>query len=291
MLKWIRGKQMGAAYEGQNTQYPNYKMTPQVVIDMARKFLRDTPKLNELRGIEETDESVFKLAINMAISDWNSTPPLLAPVGLEDFPSFDWLIISTAMFVLMSAGVLQYRNELQYTDQGITVNPWSKGPAYISLAGMWANMCDVKKREYKYALNISRTFGIARTSEYLMWDYSGLYTGVPGDNVRGTGPSSVAAGILGTNQPSVGPYAEPHKRIYINFTIDQWVGDGSSATWTMVLYHNFGSDVDLRLTDPLTGEDLRSKANIFFGTTNAITLVVPMTPDGRFAAKAIVFKV
>ncbi len=281
---------MVTVYEGQNTQYPNYRMTPQVVIDMARKFLRDTPKLNELRGIEETDESVFKLAINMSISDWNSTPPLLAPVGLEDFPSFDWLIISTGLFVLMSAGVLQYRNELQYSDQGITVNPWSKGPAYIHIAGMWAGMCDTKKREYKYALNLSRTFGIARTSEYLMWDYSGLYTGVPGDNVRGTGPSSVAGGILGTNEP-IGPSNEPHKRLYINFTIEQWVGNGSGAVWEMVLYHNFGSDVDVRLTDPATGQDLRNQASIFFGTKNAITLRVPMAPDGRFAGQAIVFQV
>ena len=267
----------------------NYEFTPQVIIDMARKFLRDTPKLNELRGIKETDDDVFKLAINMAISDWNSTPPLIGPVGLQNFPSFDWLVICTAMFVLQSAGVLQYRNELAYNDAGTSLNPWSKCPAYFTVAGMWSQMCEQKKRDYKTALNYAKTFGIARTSEYMMWDYSGLYTGVPGDNVRGSGPLAVAGGVLGESNP-VKP-TNTHQRLPINFTIAQWESDGPSMTYFINLNHNFMAEVDLRITDPTTGGDLRNKAQIFFGSSNTIKLVVPMQPDGRFDGNAIVFKI
>jgi len=275
----------------QNPQYQNYKFTPETIIFCARKFMRDTAKQNELRGIDESDDSIFKLAINMAISDWNTTPPLLAAVGLEDFPAFDWLIISTAMFVLQSAGVLQYRNELQYSDAGTSVNPWSKGPVYFQTAGFWANLCEQKKRDYKYALNVSKTFGIARTSEYMMWDYSGLFTGVPGDNVRGSGPSSVAGGALGVQQNIQELKNKPRKRTQINFKIDSWVNDGVDMLYTYVFYHNFMSEVDARITDPVTGADLRSQVSIFFDSKNSIKLTVPMQPDGRFEASMIVFEI
>jgi len=273
----------------QNPQYRNYKFTPESIIFCARKFLRDTAKQNELRGVDESDDTIFKLAINMSISDWNTTPPLLAAVGLEDFPAFDWLIISTAMFVLQSAGVLQYRNELQYSDAGVSVNPWSKGPVYFQTAGFWANLCDQKKRDYKYALNVSKTFGIARTSEYMMWDYSGLFTGVPGDNVRGSGPSSVAGGALGV-PGIIDERNSPRKRQQIDFKIASWEADGVDLQYVYIFYHNFQSEVDVRITDPLTGADLRSKASIFF-TKTFVKLTVPMQPDSRFEGSMLVFQI
>lgn len=276
--------------ENNNPQYSKYKFTPEMLIYCVRTFLRDTAKQNELRGIDETDDKIIKLCINMAISDWNTTPPLLSPVGLEDFPKFDWLIVCTAMFVLQSAGVLQYRNELPFTDAGTTVNVWSKGPAYFNTAGFWAQQCEKQKVAYKVALNYSRTFGIARTSEYMMWDYSGIYTGVPGDNVRGVGPTSEAGGILGTTDPVRDHDHTPRSRNF-NFNIDTWVLDGVSSQYQLVFYHDLHSNVDVRITDPTTGNDVKNLAQGINYQRESIKLTVSSSPDGRFSGEMIVFKI
>lgn len=264
-------------------------LSPKTVIDATRKFLRDTPKLNELKGIEETDDDVYKLAINMAISDWNSTPPLLTHVGLVDFPSFDWLIIATAMFVLQSAGVLQYRNELPFNDAGTTVSPWSKGPQYFNVAGMWANMVETKKRDFKYALNVGKTWGMARSSEFLMWDYSGLYTGVPGDNVRGGAgvPFPIIGGQLGQAGMVLPP--TPSKSNPFEFGINTWLPDNDNMQWYITYFHNLQEDVDVRIVDP-NKVDIKNQMQIRFGQNN-IKIAVPMAPDGRLVGTMIVYKI
>lgn len=263
-------------------------LTPEIAIELIRRFLRDQPKLNALIKKQETDDDEIKLAINMAISDWNSTPPILSPVGLADFPVFDWLIVASSMFILQSAGVLQYRNELPFNDSGITVNPWSKGPAYTSLAGMWANMVENKKREFKIAINYARTFGIVRSPEYMLWDYSGLYTGP--SYLTMTGGSNLSAlpgGIVGGTPTAITTPSKSEPFLFFNTT---WTVNPVNNRYEINFYHNLNSDVDVRITDPDTGQDLRNRAGIIFPTKNLIILHVPLAPDGRFSGQAIAFK-
>ena len=262
--------------------------TPQSLIEIIRRFLRDTPKLNELKGKIESDDDDIKLAINMAISDWNNTPPLIAPVGLDNFPCPNWLIMASAMFILESAGVLQYRNELAYSDSGVTVNPWSKGPAYFNTAGMWSKMVENQKRDFKYSLNVSQTFGVVRSPEYLVWDWAGLYTGPQFDN-RGSSYVAMAGTGAGTPVPD---YVAPSSTAPFNFGIDSWSGDNGSHEFFLIFTHSLLASVDIRIVDPNTGIDLKSKMKyIQFLDQNNIKLAVNMVPDGRIAGQMIAYKI
>lgn len=266
-------------------------MDVRTLINLIRLFLRDNPKLNVLIKKEETDDDVIKLAINMAISDWNSTPPLLAPVRLESFPVFDWLIVASCMFILQSSGVLQYRNELQYSDGGITVNPWSKGPAYTTLAGMWAERVERTKTQFKIACNYARTFGIVRSPEYMLWDYSGLYTGP--DYLTATNGGEMSAlpgGLDGSGGVEEHHKKRPNRTPPFMFSIGTWVVNPITNMYEINFPHNLNSDVDVRITDPTSGKDLRSQCSIQFANTNLIVLSIPLVPDTRFAGQAIAFK-
>lgn len=265
-------------------------MTPTILVDLVRRFIRDQPKLNALIQKHESDEDEIKLAINMAISDWNSTPPLLPPVGLDNFPVFDWLIVASAMFVLQSAGVLQYRNEMPFNDSGITVNPWSKGPAYTNLAGMWANMVETKKREYKIAINYGRTFGIVKSPEFMLWDYSGLYTGPTYLAQSGGSSMSAIPGGIGGQPSMVNTIATPSKSDPFQFQNTTWVVNPLNNRYEINFYHNLNADCDVRITDPNSGEDLRDRCGIVFASKNLIILHTTLAPDGRFSGQAIAFK-
>lgn len=271
--------------------------TLKTVINMIRKFLRDKPKLNELiRKVENDDEDII-MAIQLAISDWNTTPPFLEPVKLENFPSLDWLILASSMYILESAGVLNYRNELPYNDGGITVSRWSKGPNYIGMAGMFANMVEKKKIEFKIALNYSNTFGIIRTPEFMLWDYSGLYTGPDYDGrssgfkaATGTDIDSMSNNTI-SDRGKVDGATTPSKTLPFMFQISDWEADTGSQSFVLKFYHNLMADVDVRITDPNTGTDLRNKVSIRFKGQSLVELFVPMNPDGRISGSMIAFKI
>lgn len=267
---------------------PSLAFTPQSLIDVVRKFLRDNPKLNELRGVMESDDDDIRLAINMAISDWNMTPPLLAPVGLNNFPIPNWLILATVVFVLQSAGILQYRNELPYNDSGISVNPWSKGPNYFKTAMQWAQFVEQQKREYKYAINIANTFGVVRSPEYLVWDWAGLYTGPQFDN-RGATYQALAGTGAGT--PSL-TETKPSSTAPFNFSIDLWEADNANGVFYLIFNHGLLSEVDVRITNPDTGMDIKSQMKTIQFVSNAVVkLTVNMIPDGRLAGRMIAYKI
>lgn len=262
-------------------------MTAATIIELVRKFLRDTPKLNELKRVQESTDDDIKLALNMAISDWNSTPPLITPSRLDNFPSMDWLIVASAMFILQSAGILNYRNDLAYSDSGITVNPWSKGPQYFNTAGMWANMSENKKRELKIALNYATTFGVVRTAEYMYWDYAGLYSGPQYDNAG----YAIAGSAPNTDTP-INPAmpVTPSRSNPFDFTIASWRPDPPNSVFYLDFYHNLMSDVDVRLINPTTKMDLRNKVGIMFESKTTVRLTVPMIPDGRLDGQIVAFK-
>ncbi len=263
-------------------------MTPTIMVDLVRRFLRDQPKLNALTKKYESDDDDIKFAINMAISDWNSTPPMLSPVGLVDFPILDWLVVASSMFILQSAGVLQYRNDLPFNDSGITVNPWNKGPAYINLAGMWANIVESKKRDFKIAINYGKTFGIVKSPEFMLWDYSGLYSGPTYlAQSGGSNLSALPGGILGQTTQII---TSPSKSDPMQFINSSWVTNPVSNRYEINFYHNLSADCDVRITDSATGADLRNQCSIVFPNKNLIIIHVPLAPDGRFSGQMIAFK-
>ncbi len=134
-------------------------------------FLNDTAELNRLIRQEESDTDKLDLAILMAIDDWNITPPMLDVVDITTYPSLYLLLYGSAIQTLRSAGILQSRNQLEYSSGGITVRTFDKTQLYQSWIMQFVQEYEIKKNAMKKFLNIEGSWPGGVSSEYstLYW--------------------------------------------------------------------------------------------------------------------------
>lgn len=140
----------------------------QDTITLVRAKMRDYPELNRLIEGHETSDREIAFAIMEAIDDFNTTPPLIAPYKLEDFPSMSLLIRGSIIMVIESIGLLQTRNQMQYSDgQGISVSVSDKGPMLMNWINLFAQNYEQKKFRLKQAINLGTALnGKGVASEY-----------------------------------------------------------------------------------------------------------------------------
>jgi hypothetical protein len=136
-----------------------------------RLFMRDTPATNRLIRREESDDDMMQFAIDMAISDWNATTPPIQPVTIGNFPSLYLLLHGAAVQLLKSEGLVQSRNELNYSAGGSSFIRSNKTNYYMQWMTNFANEWETKKRNLKIAQNIGRGWG-GVSSEYDQLGYS-----------------------------------------------------------------------------------------------------------------------
>lgn len=130
-----------------------------------RLFMMDTPELNRLLRTKESDDELLTFAIEMAISDWNSTTPLIGSKDIGNYPSLYLLMHGAAIQLLKSQGLRQARNELNYSAGGSSFVRANKSNYYMSWMVNFANEYETKKRNMKVQQNISRGWG-GVNSEY-----------------------------------------------------------------------------------------------------------------------------
>jgi len=128
-------------------------------------FLRDTAQLNRLIRKEESDKELLTFAIEMTISDWNSTSPFIDRVDICNYPSLYLLMHGAAIQILKSQGLYQARNELQYQAGGSSFMRFNKSSYYMNWMINLSNDYEVKKRNMKIAKNIIGGWG-GVASEY-----------------------------------------------------------------------------------------------------------------------------
>lgn len=133
---------------------------------LLRLFLNDTPELNRLIRTHESTEEKLDLCIELAISDFNTTAPLLANWTVENFPSLWLLIYGATIQTLRSAGLLQSRNELTYSSGGVSVRIFDKTQLYQSWINQFVAEYTKMKQNYKIALNVSMALANGVRSEY-----------------------------------------------------------------------------------------------------------------------------
>lgn len=124
-----------------------------------RMFLQDTPNLNRLIRDYELGDEELRFAIDMTISDWNTTLPPLPKKTIETFPSLYLLMHGAAIQALTMAGIRQSRNELQYSSGGSSFVRSNKTALYQSWISMFKNDYEMKKRSYKVSQNVRRGYG------------------------------------------------------------------------------------------------------------------------------------
>jgi len=140
--------------------------------DAVRRYLRDRAPFNTLLSDKETDEDELDLCIELALSDFNETAPVICSYSVTNFPAFDLLLRGVVIQVLQSAGILQSRNDLKYSAGGVSVNISDKAQQYLGWLKGFIQAYEVKKRNLKFQLNMSQCWG-GIGSEYGL--LSGLY--------------------------------------------------------------------------------------------------------------------
>jgi len=136
-----------------------------------RLFMLDTPALNRLIRKEESDDELFTFAIEMAISDWNTTTPVMGRTDIGSYPSLYLLMHAAAIQLLKSQGLYQARNELNYSAGGSSFLRANKSNYYMQWMVNFANEYEAKKRNLKIQQNIGRGWG-GVNSEYDRIGYS-----------------------------------------------------------------------------------------------------------------------
>jgi len=129
-------------------------------IQKIRNFARDHPQLNRIiDGTESSDQQILD-AINLAIAEFNATPPLIRTYELKDFPDENLLIGGTLLKLLDSVGFLDARNEIAYTDTGGIQVRSGKFTQQQNLRNRLFAEYYTKLRAYKIALNINNALGV-----------------------------------------------------------------------------------------------------------------------------------
>ena len=137
-------------------------------------YLRDFPELNRLISGEETSDRMIAWAVIDTLDDFNTTPPFIGSYGLENFPSLSLLREGAVIKVLESVGLLQLRNQMNYSDGGITVNVSDKSQFLMGWINMFRNSYEQRKVRIKSSINVEMAFeGDGIHSEYFV--INGVY--------------------------------------------------------------------------------------------------------------------
>lgn len=123
-------------------------------VSHLRQYLRDFPELNRLIDGQETSDRMLAWAVIDALDDFNNSPPHIGIFTVSNFPYKSLLLRGSVIAVLESVGLLQMRNQMQYTDGGITVSVSDKSPLIMQWISMLQSTYETKKLNYKMSRNI-----------------------------------------------------------------------------------------------------------------------------------------
>lgn len=136
-------------------------MTRSEASTRVREFLRDKKELNKLLDNEfESSQRQIEFAMDMAIDDYNNTPPRLGTYTVDNFPWSYLLIIGSVVQVLKSAGLEKARNNLQYSDGGLSIDVESQAPAYGNWLQILGQEYEDKKMRAKQSENLEACWSI-----------------------------------------------------------------------------------------------------------------------------------
>jgi hypothetical protein len=133
----------------------------------VRMYLRDYPELNRLIDGEETSDRMIAWAVIDALDLINNTPPFIGQYTCSSFPMRSLLLRGTVISILESVGLLQMRNQLNYSDGGISVSASDKAPMIMQWLQMLRVSFDDRLNRWKIATNISMAMeGASVMSDY-----------------------------------------------------------------------------------------------------------------------------
>jgi hypothetical protein len=139
-------------------------------VQSVRYFLRDFSELNRIVKGEEHSNRMIAFGIMDFLSDFAGTPPFLGYYSIEDLCRMhmqSFAIRGTVITLLQSVGMLQTRNQLTFSDGGISVGVSDKSPLLMQWIRDFQNKYEQQKTQIKVSLNIAQLFGTSGVrSEY-----------------------------------------------------------------------------------------------------------------------------
>jgi hypothetical protein len=168
---------MKKRYSISGTYTPDQIEVLEGLIDNFRgKMFDDDPEKNILIGKKNqyTDNKIISL-LNITMNDINSGWPktnydLFQFVNLIDN---DMPVDGAIVFALMGEGVLQLRNQVDYSDSGLSISMFNKTGLYQSWAGIYLQDYMAQKKEFKSTViprsENSGFYGIGTEFGYGSW--------------------------------------------------------------------------------------------------------------------------
>ena len=137
------------------------------MVQYVRTYTRDFPELNRLCQGYESSPRMIAWAIIDALDDWNTTPPFLGSVDITNFPSRHLLCRGAVISLVESVALLQMRNQISFSDGGISVSVNDKAPMLMQWINMMKGSYEDKKVKMKSSMNIEMAMdGTGHSSEY-----------------------------------------------------------------------------------------------------------------------------
>jgi len=152
--------------------------TMRAFVQQVRLFLRDFAALNRLIAGEESSERMIGWAVLDAVSRFNGTPHFTR-FALEDLLGMQLQNLLTRMTtesLLESVGLLQTRNQINYSNGGINVGVNDKTPLIMNWLQLFKSTTEQRLGQTKVAINIGYILGPANAgsaSEY--WAVNSTY--------------------------------------------------------------------------------------------------------------------
>jgi hypothetical protein len=135
--------------------------TPVIVSkDQIRMFIRDYANKNILIDDVQFNDAELNLALEMAVSDYNSVTPqtMLTPSSFPQHLKY-LLMVGTARFLMMSESFLQIRNQSTYQDGEISpIGLDDKMAQYAQLAQQLKAEWDDRVRQVKTQNNMEAAY-------------------------------------------------------------------------------------------------------------------------------------
>ena len=138
---------------------PGINKTQDEMVKILRTFLGDTEHENRLIPGEELSDDKLRLALDLAIDEYNNTPPFENRDYIT-FPSLKLLIHGGAIQALIMAGLVQTRNYLNFSDGGIQEVISDKSAGYQAWIGNIVGRYYEEGQALKTSLNMERNFGV-----------------------------------------------------------------------------------------------------------------------------------
>lgn len=124
-------------------------------IKAIRLFLNDNATLNRLIRREESDDDHIRLAIIMALSEYDATDPVKHGYSVTSFPNVSMLINGAIVQILKMVGLLHARNKLSYSAGGLSINLFDKDGDYMRWIQMFLRDFETKSQKLQIQQNIS----------------------------------------------------------------------------------------------------------------------------------------